>query len=550
MATKVPGYALAVKIGDKIIAGLITSGFKEKPNYEEVLHKEHAGVPDEDLDDSARELSCSGQTYRRTTGEAATYEDYETIREAAAAGSDIAFSYYNAQTESGYNSGVGKIIDFGEDANSKDTGTYSFTIKESSSQGAEWNYVTNLSLHFTGRNGTQIPNLKTPSLPAAILPAVGVFDGSKYLSRTVSNFASADASGYVEAKIYYETGTSLIVFCRANNTSTQIYASCLIASNGYPYIRVRNSGTSLYNNINGQTVLTQGWHTLRFGSTGSAYFIELDGVNQGLTVANGANNGAWINLAGLGHNIAIGAQLLFTPVYSSGTTNKISYVDYNGTHRWICSGTGKYCYDIIGSDHMTWTGTSHLAYDAQASLHLLDNGYSVWTKTGEADEYVPYTSGGTPIDVSAFLSGYTKARDHQGGSNIYNLGPALIDFDPGNSADSSLAVFNKANTTIHIASGSMDYYDPAETYRWRNDEIADPRIYLDEYNNVGYQGIMMARVSMSSLIILSISDLLVYTVDKREQDLWSLAQYCHVDPLVVTSGGEPVFDGNGYLVWV
>lgn len=129
MATRVPGYALAVKIGDKIIAGLITTGFKEKPNYEEVLHKEHAGVPDEDIEDSARELSCSGQTYRRTPGEADAYEDYETIREAAAAGSDIAFSYHNAQTEE-YISGVGKIIDFGEDANSKDTGTYSFTIKE------------------------------------------------------------------------------------------------------------------------------------------------------------------------------------------------------------------------------------------------------------------------------------------------------------------------------------------------------------------------------------------------------------------------------------
>ena len=130
MATKVPGYALAVKIGDKIIAGLITSGFKEKPNYEEVLHKEHAGMPDEDLDDSARELSCSGQTYRRTAGEVDAYEDYETIREAAAAGSDIAFSYYNPQTESEYISGIGKIIDFSEDANAKDTGTYSFTIKE------------------------------------------------------------------------------------------------------------------------------------------------------------------------------------------------------------------------------------------------------------------------------------------------------------------------------------------------------------------------------------------------------------------------------------
>ena len=139
MATRVPGYALAVKIGDKIIAGLITTGFKEKPNYEEVLHKEHAGVPDEDIEDSSRELSCSGQTYRRTPGEADAYEDYETIREAAAAGTDIVFSYYNPLTQAVYNSGVGRIIDFGEDANSKDTGTYSFTIKATAAWLASWN---------------------------------------------------------------------------------------------------------------------------------------------------------------------------------------------------------------------------------------------------------------------------------------------------------------------------------------------------------------------------------------------------------------------------
>ncbi|MZP67234.1 MAG: hypothetical protein GT597_13935 [Bacteroidales bacterium] len=130
MATKVPGYALAVKIGDKIILGLVTSGFKDKPSYEEILHKEHAGVPDEELENSARELTCSGQTYRRTSAEVDDYEDYETIREAAAAGVNIAFSYYDPQTENEHISGVGKIIDFSEDANSKDIGTYSFTIKE------------------------------------------------------------------------------------------------------------------------------------------------------------------------------------------------------------------------------------------------------------------------------------------------------------------------------------------------------------------------------------------------------------------------------------
>ena len=129
MATKVKGYELTIKIGTKLITGLITTGFKIKPNYEEVLHKEMGGVAVDDIIDADYEFSASGQAYLATVGEQPTHVDFEDLREMAPAGTSLAFVYGRFVVGSRICSGQAKIQDYGEDANAKDTATFSVSFK-------------------------------------------------------------------------------------------------------------------------------------------------------------------------------------------------------------------------------------------------------------------------------------------------------------------------------------------------------------------------------------------------------------------------------------
>ena len=128
-ATKVRGYMLNIKWGTKLIKGLETTGLKIKPNYEEILLKANNGVPTDELVDYDVELTFGGKTYERDGTESTTHEDFETLREAAAAGAEIAFVYGRFSTGEKTVIGTGQIVDFSEDANSKDTGTFSGSIK-------------------------------------------------------------------------------------------------------------------------------------------------------------------------------------------------------------------------------------------------------------------------------------------------------------------------------------------------------------------------------------------------------------------------------------
>jgi len=127
--TVVKGYMLNLKWGTKLIKGLITTGLKIKPNYEEVLLKSSSGVPVDEFIDFDTEFTGSGQTIERDTGESSTHEDFETLREAASVGATVAFVYGRFTTGEKIVSGNAKIQDYSEDANSKDRGSYTVSFK-------------------------------------------------------------------------------------------------------------------------------------------------------------------------------------------------------------------------------------------------------------------------------------------------------------------------------------------------------------------------------------------------------------------------------------
>jgi hypothetical protein len=126
---KVLGYSLTLKWGTKLISGLETTGLKLKPNFETLLLKENEGEAQEELVDFDTNLTFSGKTFLNESGDGTTHEDFVTLRSAAAAGAEVAFVYGRFTVGKKTVAGTGVLVDFSEDANSKDIGTFSGSIE-------------------------------------------------------------------------------------------------------------------------------------------------------------------------------------------------------------------------------------------------------------------------------------------------------------------------------------------------------------------------------------------------------------------------------------
>jgi hypothetical protein len=126
IGTRIKGYMLNIKIGDNYIRGLETTGLKIKPNFEETILKEMEGSAEEELVDFDTQFSFAGKAYEKDGSEA--WEDFQTLRELAFAGTSISFTYGRFQPGGRTVSGTGVITDISEDANSKDTATFSGSI--------------------------------------------------------------------------------------------------------------------------------------------------------------------------------------------------------------------------------------------------------------------------------------------------------------------------------------------------------------------------------------------------------------------------------------
>ena len=128
--TKIYAYLLTIKWGTKLIKGLETAGFKNKPNFETTLLKEDEGNAAEEFIDCDTELSFAGKTKRRDGSEASTHEDFETLRAASAVGAQVAFVYGLIASGAQQVTGYGYLGDYNEDAGSeKKMGGFSGSIR-------------------------------------------------------------------------------------------------------------------------------------------------------------------------------------------------------------------------------------------------------------------------------------------------------------------------------------------------------------------------------------------------------------------------------------
>lgn len=76
---------------------------------------------------------------------------------------------------------------------------------------------------------------------------------------------------------------------------------------GTYYAGIYHSDGTTDRAVYGNTALTTGKHVIRWGSTGDAWFIDVDGMPQTLTVAAGTNNGHWTADASGRDNVSLGA---------------------------------------------------------------------------------------------------------------------------------------------------------------------------------------------------------------------------------------------------
>jgi hypothetical protein len=375
--------------------------------------------------------------------------------------------------------------------------------------GSDLPYNSDVSFFCYARNGLDILDKKGNN--SKINPSCGKVDATNYALKTVSNFGNL-ASGYIEATFNYTLGNNLILFSSADIGTNNIYFYVYIGTTGKPSIAIKNFAT--VNVCATVAAISNGFHTAKFESTGSSYNIYVDGSLVSTTMVLGANDGKWLSFATGRDNIGIGInQTLNTPNTSTGTTNLIHLVDFNGTNKWYVTGVGKYIFDVIGGVHLNWSGTAHIAYNKDASAQLLNVGYSIYSKYTEPDEYVPYVSAGTPYNADSFLTGYTKTNV-AGNTSAINMAPCVIDFDPLGTAPSGVALFNLSNATIwKSVATTWNGYDATKPYRVPIRVLFDTSIYYN-WINTGYERKLFANATRNKAIPTTLNKVVAYSTNK------------------------------------
>lgn len=398
-------------------------------------------------------------------------------------------------------------------------------------------FKSDLSMRILNRSGLTLVDEFGNN--GAIIPSCGKIDGNNYLIKSISNFASDDSSGYIECKFYMAdiAGALRILFSTMDQASNANYLTVYTTS-GKLSLSIRSSvGTIFNNSIRTTNNLTIGWNVVRIISTGTSYQFLINGNLEPITVLSGLNDGKWLNLVSNRDNIAIG-----TNQYTSRDQSALYYnvyVDYNNRHKWIITGYGNSVFDSIGSEHFTWFGTSHIYYDSNASQELMDNGYSLWQKSGSVDEYVPYKNG-LPNDVSAFLTGYSKTSDHAGDLSYFNLAQSLVNIPN--------ASWDRSNTTIYNATARTGFYDVSNPNRWHSSELNRNR--FNAFTNLFYQGLSFPNIQNNSVTDrLKLLELFSYSTNKIRSDLKKVLTYTNdqnsYNPYVCAIGDSTIADYSG-----
>lgn len=373
------------------------------------------------------------------------------------------------------------------------------------------------TLHKT-RSGNSIAE-SLASLPATILPACAKFNGT-------SHFLYNASGPYLQGGTAFDKTVKFNAASKSGSVRTLwSYGGYAAASKGISCYIALTTGVITVTTASGTALSTATFHAITLntdyelrvqwdGQTGGTITATLNGIAMTSNIST-----AWVGNSGF--SLSVGCYRPSSPVsFFSGKIYEFDTYKFNGL--------GKYEYDLTGVNNLTWNGNApHTDYSSYASGYFLTNGYSVYKKTGELDEYVPTGVSATFLTLLGYL--LSDHDTYAGSVSDVNMFPCYIDFNPTDGVDARIAIFDRSNVTrcTDLARGSL--YISTEPYRWHISEIADPRVYF-EYFNIGYAGLISAKIetqlSGGVYYIKKFSEQLNYATDKTGVDQYKVMQYC------------------------
>lgn len=130
MVTLSPAYSITIKVGEKLFAGHVDNSLAIVPQYEPILRKSLGGRYDLDFVSVDLDMRISGLTYERTSGEAATHNDFADLRAACSSPVSVAFVYGAIVPGSVVLTGNAKLSEYQETTGSgKISGQWSCRLK-------------------------------------------------------------------------------------------------------------------------------------------------------------------------------------------------------------------------------------------------------------------------------------------------------------------------------------------------------------------------------------------------------------------------------------
>ena len=130
MVTLSPAYSITIKVGEKLFAGHVDNSLAIVPQYEPILRKSLGGRYDLDFVSVDLDMRISGLTYERTSGEAATHNDFADLRAACSSPVSVAFVYGAITPGSVVLTGNAKLSEYQETTGSgKISGQWSCRLK-------------------------------------------------------------------------------------------------------------------------------------------------------------------------------------------------------------------------------------------------------------------------------------------------------------------------------------------------------------------------------------------------------------------------------------
>jgi hypothetical protein len=375
---------------------------------------------------------------------------------------------------------------------------------------------------------------------ATILPVYTAFNGIDDYAVLNNDFINT-ASGYIEAycKVVAADGY-VIIFSSADKDVATNFLWVDIAS-GKARIVVRSASTFTQVVIETTNAISDGWHTIRWGNTGTAYYINVDSSPVAITQSSGTDTDKWFSSVANRDRIGIGCVARSTMILGKF---KCAYVAVDTTNKWICN-NDLYFYDIIGDLHVPINkgSTTVRAFD-NIYGHCLEKGYSSYIYIAAYTEnifQVPHKDDGSALTTPTIPANWEYVEDVAGDSSYHNLADSMIDIPP--------AQWDTSDLTQCKAAAQSAWYNAATPNRWHitylHRDDMNAKYYNDGYNNLTFAKMTNNSVSDRQLL----KDIFSYSVNKTGDDLEKILLY--TNDYRIRAGVALSFDDTSRLAtWV